>query len=127
MRSSVARTSEKESPSFSWRERQLNRLKEKDVWKRYLVLPRRPMDLDYRYEVTVGSKRIDVVGENKNKVELFEIKRRADRVALGQILEYGSLYRKEVNPPKPIYLNVVAESSDKDIPWKKYSVRKFSV
>jgi len=68
--------------------------------------------------------RIDAVGETENEIWIFEVKPRAGRSALGQLLSYGEWYRKQFNPMKPIKLAVVCYNVD---PSMKYIFDRFGI
>jgi len=59
--------------------------------------------------------RIDVVGETKDHIWIFEVKPRAGRSALGQLLAYAWWYERQFKPRKPIKLAVVCEEVDTNL------------
>lgn len=63
----------------------------------------------------VSRKRVDVLGETASELIIFEIKPRAGMSAMGQLLNYRTLYEMEYKPTKPIRLMVVCERVEHDI------------
>ena len=56
--------------------------------------------------------RIDVVAETRDEIWIFEIKPRAGRSALGQLISYAYWYRHDFKPTKPIRLGVICRDVD---------------
>ena len=73
--------------------------------------------------------RIDAVGETKDAIWIFEVKPRAGRSALGQLLSYAYWYEKQYKPRKVIKLAVVCTAVDTNlIPlYDKYGIYIFNV
>lgn len=63
----------------------------------------------------VSRKRVDVIGETASSIIIFEVKPRAGMGAMGQLLNYRSLYYRENNPTKPVRLMVVCERVEPDV------------
>jgi len=42
--------------------------------------------------------KVDVVGFDKNKIDIIEIKPYAGASAIGQVISYGELYKKDIDP-----------------------------
>ena len=92
---------------------------DKEIWDRFIV--NNPSAYDYcQYDVLVGSdpafdttvtpetggdawklyqKKIDVVGFKGERIDLIELKPRAGAAAIGQVLMYRKLYKKDYSPP----------------------------
>jgi len=59
--------------------------------------------------------RIDVVGETEDAIWIFEVKPRAGRSALGQLISYAYWYEREYKPKKPLKLAVVCKEVDHNL------------
>ena len=102
---------------------------EEALWDRYLAWSPRVF-LKLTYDVHLGDsapldpawepwlvnlvlatsrKRVDVIGETKSEVIIYEVKERAGMNALGQLLCYEALYREEMKPRKPIRKVVITD------------------
>ena len=73
--------------------------------------------------------RIDAVGETEDAIWIFEVKPRAGRSALGQLLAYGYWYQVEYQPRKPIKLAVVCIAVDHNMKalFERYGIYVFNV
>jgi len=60
-------------------------------------------------------KRIDAVGYRKDMIDIIEIKKRADIIALGQLLAYELLYERTFHPKLPTRKVLVCETIDDDV------------
>lgn len=97
-------------------------LREKYQWLKKAVEDH--PELRREYEVTralykefsaLTRLRIDAVGETKYEIWIFEVKPRAARSALGQLISYGYWYKAEFKPTKPIKLAVVCAAVDPNL------------
>lgn len=108
---------------------------EAQVWERFLAnLPWRAVAV--RYDVRLGegatlpadvpqwvrdmawalsAKRVDAVVETADHVYLIEVKSRASLSAVGQLLGYELLYRRQYGSAKGITLVLVCESIAPDV------------
>lgn len=59
--------------------------------------------------LATSRKRVDVIGETKSEVIIYEVKERAGMNALGQLLCYEALYKEEHHPTKPVRKVVVTD------------------
>ena len=77
----------------------------------------------------IAQLRIDAVGYTENEVWLFEVKPRAGRSALGQLLGYANWYLHDFRPEKPLRLGVVCEMVDANMAplFRRYGIRVFVV
>lgn len=73
--------------------------------------------------------RIDVVGETKSEIWIFEVKPRAGRSALGQLESYHFWYVRQYRPTKPVRLAVVCYEVDKNLEpiFQERGIRVFTV
>ncbi len=73
--------------------------------------------------------RIDVVGETEDAIWIFEVKPRAGRSALGQLLAYAYWYERQYRPTKPIKLAVVCAEVDHNmLPlFERFGIYVFNV
>ena len=65
--------------------------------------------------ISLTQKRIDVLGFKPGQIWIIEVKRRPGLGAIGQILSYLTLYRKEFKPTQELVPVVVADIVDRDI------------
>jgi len=90
------------------------------------------------YEITLATYksisaltklRIDAVGHTHDLIWIFEVKPRANLLALGQLITYVNLYRIEFNPRKPIMGACVCIAVDPNakIMFDRYGFRIFNV
>jgi len=105
---------------------------EQEIWDRFLVKYGHRF-LRFEYDVRVGpgydpgprypdylrkmaisltQLRIDAVGYTEEEIWIFEVKPRAGRSMLRQLLSYGYWYLKQYNPAKPVRLAGVCERID---------------
>lgn len=71
---------------------------------------------NYRRDAIILSKlRIDAVGVRSDRLDIIEVKPRANMAAIGQILTYAEKYQKEYSPTKPIQAIIVAGEVDPNI------------
>jgi len=68
-----------------------------------------------RLAEAVMRKRIDAVGWRGNQPYLFEVKPRAGMSALGQLLTYRTLFRRDVQRDPEPFLRVVTDSLAPDM------------
>jgi len=59
--------------------------------------------------------RIDAVGETENEIWIFEVKGRAGRSALGQLLSYQYWYLRQFSPRKRVRLGIVCIDFDRNL------------
>ena len=73
--------------------------------------------------------RIDAVGETEDEIWIFEVKPRAGRSALGQLLAYANWYYQEYRSKKPIRLAVVCRDVDRNMieVYRRYGIKVFIV
>ena len=73
--------------------------------------------------------RIDAVGETKNEIWVFEVKYRAGRSALGQLIAYADWFMYEYSPKKPLRLAVVCRQVDNNMiePFRRRGIEIFIV
>lgn len=73
--------------------------------------------------------RIDAVGETENEVWIFEVKPRAGRTALGQLLAYVDWYRRDFRPTKPLRAACVCIAVDPSLKpvFDRYGIQIFNV
>jgi len=104
------------------------------LWERFLSLYGKDFK-NFRYDIHVGrgvdpgpdydpkwrklaiqltQKRIDVVGERDGVVWIFEVKPDAGLSAIGQLLAYRALYRRDFNYTGEIKLAVVTTKVNAD-------------
>lgn len=58
---------------------------------------------NYRKDAEVLSRlRIDAVGHKKDSIEIIEVKPRINQTAVGQIMVYKDLYKKDYKPTKRV-------------------------
>ena len=57
--------------------------------------------------INLYKKKIDVVAYKNGRIDIIELKPRADMRTLGQVRGYGNLYKREFNPPEGINLVVI--------------------
>ena len=69
-----------------------------------------------RMAIALTQLRIDAVAETEKEIWIFEVKPRAGRSALGQLLSYAYWYIRQYSPKKPIRLAVVCEQVDPNMP-----------
>jgi len=83
----------------------------------------------YESYAALTKLRIDVVGHTRDAVWIIEVKTRAGRSALGQVLSYMHWYRIDYKPTKPIIGAVVCEATDPNMPplFDKFGIRLFIV
>lgn len=107
---------------------------EAELWTRFLKAEEVEF-LELHYDVHVGTlpdlpadtspemaklaesiyrKRIDVVMETEEEIWIIEVKPRAGMSALGQLLTYEILFRREFAPEKDTHLAVVCERLEQD-------------
>lgn len=107
------------------------------IWERWLALYGKDFK-NFRYDVHVGEgvdpgkdvpekyrqlakmltqKRIDAVAERNGEIWIFEVKPDAGLSALGQLLAYRQLYRRDFKETRPIKLAVVTTKVNKDEFW----------
>ena len=79
--------------------------------------------------VKLTQKRIDVVGKRDGKIWLFEVKPDAGLSALGQLLAYSELYRRDFNYTGPLELAVVTTevNDDERYVYEKHRIHVFEV
>lgn len=70
------------------------------------------------------SKRVDVVGELKDSVDLIEVCQRAAIRSLGQIITYNELWKLTKPLPKPANPIIVCMDADPDV---KYVAQKYKI
>ena len=81
-------------------------------------VPDFPDNLDtsiYKAGVLLWKKRIDAVGYKKDRIEIIEVKPRAGMGAVGQVLTYVALYKKEFAPSLPVFGKIVTDYPQLDI------------
>ncbi|MEM4976305.1 MAG: hypothetical protein QXT64_03155 [Desulfurococcaceae archaeon] len=73
--------------------------------------------------------RIDVVAHRIAEIWIFEVKGRAGRSALGQVLSYKRWYEEQYKPTKPVKVGIVCQEVDQNmIPiFEEYGVDIFQV
>jgi hypothetical protein len=105
------------------------------IWERYLALEE-AKQYSFTYDVHLGEGvdpgpdyepalremwkhltklRADVVGEATDHVAIFEVKRRGDMTALGQLLTYRQLWRLKHRDGRRIRLVLVCEDVHPDV------------
>ncbi len=105
------------------------------IWDRYIRLHGHLYD-KFEYDVHVGEgilpssdlptpfdamaihltqKRIDVVAYQPNMITIIEVKLRPTLAAIGQILGYTELYKRDFTPNLPLSSMLIAETIDPDI------------
>lgn len=122
---------------------------ERNIWHRFIV-PRESQYIKITYDLHLGEgsppllddtkqvkavkaatsrSRVDAIGETPVEIIIYEVKSRAGKSALGQLLNYRQLYLKEYNPTKPVRLAVVCERLAPDIlpTFKSYGIEIFIV
>lgn len=74
-------------------------------------------------------KRIEALGETPSEIWIVEVKETLNSLALGQLLNYRDLYRKNFPSEKAIVLACVAEADDADVrpTLEKNGIRIFLV
>lgn len=106
-----------------------------DVWSRYLEDPIVPIkevwydvhvgnpvnlpdlsdEMDKRIALGLTRKRIDVVAKVAGGYWVIEVKPVADQQALGQIVNYTRLFRREFNVPGEVFPIIVADHVDENV------------
>lgn len=108
---------------------------ERKIWKRYLQ--KYPCQYDsVTYDVHVGrgkglsvisdpealkmwehliKKRIDVIAEKNDVLYLFEVKRNASHQAIGQVLCYNKLYRRDYSYSGKISMYIITDYALPDV------------
>ena len=73
--------------------------------------------------------RIDAVGHRVGEIWIFEVKPRAGRSGLGQLLAYKTWYQHDYKPMKPIRLGIVCQEIDQNMieVYKSYGIDIFQV
>jgi len=73
--------------------------------------------------------RIDAVAETPDEIWIFEVKPRAGRSALGQLLAYANWFYQEYRPGKPVRLAVVCRDVDRNMVevYRRYGIQVFRV
>ncbi len=105
------------------------------VWERFLKLHGADYDR-FEYDIRVGlgrdpgptfgknirqmgidlsQRRIDAIGHKIDRIDLFEITRRAGLKALGQCRAYFHLYNVTFKPALPIRMNMICEEIGTDL------------
>lgn len=91
-----------------------------EVW--YDVHVGRPMDLpkdspNYMRAVVEGvsRKRIDVVGRIGTRISIIEVKPFANMVAIGQVVTYTDLFKREFTKYELVQPTIIAKTCDADI------------
>jgi len=108
-----------------------------EIWERFLIehgkdftgfsydvkvgtgtsLPKKTPD-EYRRMADILSKfRIDAVGFKSTQIEIIEVKPEASTVAIGQIITYVDLYRRDFNPTVQIIGAIVTDKHLPDIAY----------
>lgn len=114
------------------------------IWERFMAAEPEYFE-EVQYDVTVGSpppfdptvndstggevsdlykKKIDVIGWRDDFPFIVEVKPRAGSAAIGQVLGYIEMYKRDhrpINPPKPMILTDTT-SPDLEIMAKRYGV-----
>jgi len=68
-----------------------------------------------RMWIRTNQKRADVVVEAQNHWTIIELRHYASAAALGRLLMYRDLWRKEPPDDKPVMLRLVSDGYDKDV------------
>ncbi len=71
--------------------------------------------------ITLTQKRIDAIGKKEGVLYIFEVKPDAGLSAVGQLLSYRDLYRRDFNYIGPIRMAIVTTKIDDDI---RYVMKK---
>lgn len=81
-------------------------------------------DWDY-----LTAMKIDVIGEDLDTFQIFEVKQTAGFDAIGQVLSYGKLLPLYYDVFKPVKLNIVARSISTPIKFvlKSYNINYYEV
>ncbi|KKN05288.1 hypothetical protein LCGC14_1088790 [marine sediment metagenome] len=81
------------------------------------------------HAAAVSRKRIDAVGRTANEIWIIEVKPYATMYAIGQVIVYEVLFRREFEMNMPSRKVIVAASSDPDIleAAAKYEVKLVNV
>lgn len=74
-------------------------------------------DIYARMQSILSKYRIDVVGYKSDSVWIFETKPEAGTVAVGQIVTYTNLYKRDLHPTLPIVGAIV---TDRELPDMSY-------
>lgn len=64
----------------------------------------------YKMASTLAAKRIDVVAHKGKDVWIIEVKPEGRVTAVGQLVTYNNLYRREMNPPGLVTCMLVCEN-----------------
>ena len=81
------------------------------------TLPKKTPE-EYRRMADILSRyRIDAVGFKANQIEIIEVKPEASTVAIGQVITYVDLYRRDYNPTVTIVGAIVTDRHLPDIAY----------
>lgn len=108
---------------------------DKEIWERFIITnPNYFEGCDY--DVAVGSeppfstivatetggdagvlykKKIDVVGYKGDKKYIIELKPRADARAVGQVRNYASLYKRDVDKNTELKTMIITDATNRDL------------
>jgi hypothetical protein len=84
----------------------------------------------YRLQAEISSKkRIDVVARRAGEIYIIEVKPYASLSAIGQVLCYSALYKKEFNPTERVIPCIVTDYvyADEAYLFKFYGIEYYSV
>ena len=77
-----------------------------------------------RMQQVLSKYRIDVVGHKNGRREIMEVKPEASTVAVGQIITYVDLFKRDFAPTEPITGVIV---TDREVGDMKYLTSKFGI
>jgi len=80
-----------------------------------VVLPDTSPEWLRKSALDLSRKRIDVVGQSRNKIAIFEVRVRAKANVLGDLISYKYLYVTSFTPIKPVVPVLVTDSVDADL------------
>jgi len=89
------------------------------IKKEFSLIPKRNKEEASLNLERVKSKRADLLIENKNRIEIYEVKTKLNADALGKLIIYKYLYNQNFQVPnddkRPIILRVLCEETDPEI------------
>ncbi|MEA3222368.1 MAG: hypothetical protein U9P49_04285 [Thermodesulfobacteriota bacterium] len=68
---------------------------------------------DIRAYQTLRAKRIDLLVKKDSEIWIFEITPKVSKAAVGGVLTYRDLYKKQYKPKVPVHVGIIVEMDDK--------------